>query len=40
MPAGNRYNLPDFYELHAWIWKHNPSGMFEDWNPTVSCAAG
>jgi len=37
--AGNRYGLPAFYELHAWIWKHNPSGMFEDWNPNVSCAA-
>ena len=37
VPAGNRYGLPDFYELHAWIWKHNPAGMFEDWNPTVSC---
>ena len=35
--AGNRFGLPDFYELHAWIWKHNPAGMFEDWNPTVSC---
>jgi hypothetical protein len=35
--AGNRYGLPDFYELHAWVWKHNPAGMFEDWNPNVSC---
>jgi hypothetical protein len=35
--AGNRYGLPDFYELHAWIWKHNPAGMFEDWNPDVTC---
>ena len=35
----NRYGLPPFYELHAWIWKHNPSGMFDDWNPRVSCAA-
>lgn len=35
----NRYGLPPFYELHAWIWKHNPSGMFNDWNPRVSCAA-
>ena len=34
---GNRYGLPDFYELHAWIWKHNPSGMHDDWNPNVSC---
>lgn len=37
VPAGNRYGLPDFYELHAWIWKHNPSGMNNDWNPRVSC---
>jgi len=21
--------------LHAWIWKDNPSGTFQDWNPTV-----
>ena len=35
----NRYGLPAFYELHAWIWKNNPSGMFKDWNPNVSCAA-
>jgi hypothetical protein len=25
------------YVLHAWIWKNNPSGVFEDWNPKVSC---
>ncbi len=25
------------YVLHAWIWKNNPSGMFEDWNPKVTC---
>lgn len=25
------------YVLHAWIWKHNPAGIFEDWNPEVSC---
>lgn len=37
IPAGNRYGLPDFYELHAWIWKGNPRGTFDDWNPTVSC---
>jgi hypothetical protein len=38
--AGNRYGLPPFYELHAWAWKHNPSGMFADWNPRVTCAFG
>jgi hypothetical protein len=25
------------WALHAWVWKHNPSGMFSDWNPNVSC---
>ena len=34
----NRYGLPAFYELHAWIWKHNPAGMFKDWNPRGSCS--
>lgn len=37
VPAGNRYGLPPFYELHAWIWKHNPLGLFNDWNPRVAC---
>jgi hypothetical protein len=38
VPAGNRYGLPDFYELHAWLWKSNSLGMFNDWNPAVTCA--
>jgi hypothetical protein len=25
------------YIKHAWIWRHNPAGMFEEWNPTVTC---
>jgi hypothetical protein len=25
------------YIVHAWIWRENPLGMFEDWNPKVSC---
>jgi hypothetical protein len=25
-PPDNRFGLPAFYSLHAWIWKHNPSG--------------
>ena len=37
MTAPNRYGLPSFYSLHAWIWKHNPSGMFSMWNPLVHC---
>jgi hypothetical protein len=26
-----------FHTLHAWIWGHNPSGMFAHWNPEVTC---
>ncbi len=25
------------WELHVWLWRHNPDGMFADWNPQVSC---
>ena len=26
------------WALHVWVWKHNPSGLFADWNPDVTCA--
>jgi hypothetical protein len=35
--AGNRYGLPPFFERHVWLWSPNPLGMFDDWNPNVSC---
>lgn len=34
---GNRYGLPAFYELHLWLWKPNPNGLFNDWNPRIAC---
>ncbi len=37
---GQQFHLnPDLgvYVLHAWIFTHNPAGMFEDWNTRVSC---
>ena len=37
--APNRYGLPDFYELHVWAWRANPTGTFADMNPDVSCEA-
>ena len=36
--ASNRYGLPPYYSLHAWVWKQNPAGVFEDWNPDATCA--
>ena len=26
-----------WYILHAWVWKPNPAGTFQDWNPDVTC---
>jgi hypothetical protein len=38
-PSPNRFGLPPYYSLHAWVWKDNPAGMFEMWNPRVHCHA-
>jgi hypothetical protein len=36
--APNRFGIePGFYERHYWLYKDNPLGAFEDWNPNVSC---
>jgi hypothetical protein len=37
---GQQFKQNDVFQLwglHAWVWKHNPSGMFADWNPNVNC---
>jgi hypothetical protein len=33
----NRYGLTPFYALHAWIWRSNPSGILNAWNPKINC---
>jgi hypothetical protein len=33
----NRYGLPPFYALHAWLFRGNPLGQLQPWNPRVSC---
>jgi hypothetical protein len=35
--APNRFGLPDFYTLHVWAWKENPTGTFVNWHSNVSC---
>jgi hypothetical protein len=25
------------YQLHVWVWKNNPNGMYSPFNPNVSC---
>jgi hypothetical protein len=35
---GHSPGMPIHYDLHVWLWKHNPSGIFAPWNPDVSCS--
>ena len=34
---GHGPGMPWHYDLHVWLWKHNSSGMFAEFNPTVQC---
>jgi hypothetical protein len=36
-PSPNRYGIPAFYSLHAWIWRPNSAGLLEPWNPGARC---
>ncbi|MFP3991799.1 hypothetical protein U9R90_30865 [Streptomyces sp. E11-3] len=36
---GHGPGMPIHYDLHVWLHKHNPSGLFAEWNPTVKCPA-
>jgi hypothetical protein len=36
-PSPNRFGIQPFYQLHAWAWEANPTGIFADWNPRVLC---
>ena len=40
MPFHKHPSLP-LWILHTWLWKDNPRGVFQDWNPAVrQCPAG
>lgn len=34
---GHEPGMPIHYDLHVWLYKHNPAGIFAAWNPRVSC---
>jgi hypothetical protein len=37
LPGGGMTGNVPHYELHVWIWSNNPNGIFDHYNPTVSC---
>lgn len=34
---GHEPGMPIHYDLHVWLWQHNPAGMFAQWNPEGTC---
>jgi len=34
---GHAPGMPIHYDLHVWLQKRNPSGLFAQWNPDVRC---
>jgi hypothetical protein len=36
---GHVPGMPWHWDLHVWVWANNPSGMFAQWNPALSCPA-
>jgi hypothetical protein len=35
--AGHEPGMPVHYDLHVWLYRHNPAGQLEAWNPRVQC---
>jgi hypothetical protein len=36
---GHNPQMPIHYDLHVWLYRHNPAGLFAMWNPDVECPA-
>jgi hypothetical protein len=34
---GHIPTMPWHWDMHVWIWAHNPDGMFAEWNPALQC---
>lgn len=35
---GHEPGMPIHYDLHVWLFKANPDGVFAPWNPRVTCS--
>jgi hypothetical protein len=34
---GHSPQMPIHHDLHVWLYRHNPAGIFAMWNPQVEC---
>lgn len=34
---GHSPEMPVHFDMHVWLYKNNPDGVFAAWNPRVGC---
>lgn len=39
-PHDEAHGFMPHYDLHVWLFDHNPGGLYTQWNPSLSCGAG
>lgn len=37
-PQDEAHGFMPHYDLHIWLFEHNPSGLYAQWNPALSCS--
>ena len=37
-PQDEAHGFMPHYDLHIWVFEHNPSGLYAQWNPALSCS--
>ena len=37
-PQDEAHNFMPHYDLHIWLFENNPSGLYAQWNPALSCS--
>lgn len=37
-PQDEAHQFMPHYDLHIWLFEHNPSGLYAQWNPALSCS--
>ena len=39
-PHDEAHRFMPHYYVHIWLFEHNPSGLYAQWNPSISCGVG
>jgi len=39
-PQDEAHGFMPHYDMHIWLFEHNPSGLYAQWNPAINCGVG